>query len=126
MKNKIKELREQYHYTQQQLSEALNIPRSTLAMYETNRSMPNIETLVDMCVFFDVDLDYLLGHTSLRKSEDTKSEIGIPITPSTVSFVSEERNIYLYKIPKKLFESLRILTEKISESSDPTKTKLKP
>ena len=67
--NKIKELRKEKKITQDKLAKDLKIARSTLAMYEINKSEPDQATLIKIADFFGVSVDYLLGHDV---SEDEK------------------------------------------------------
>lgn len=59
--NKIKELRKEKKITQDKLSKILKIARSTLAMYEINKSEPDQATLIKLADYFGVSVDYLLG-----------------------------------------------------------------
>lgn len=59
--NKIAEMRKQAGLTQSKLSAAIGVSRSTLAMYETNKSEPDFKTISKLADFFGVSVDYLLG-----------------------------------------------------------------
>lgn len=59
--NKIAEMRKQAGLTQSKLSAAIGVSRSTLAMYETNKSEPDFNTISKLADFFGVSVDYLLG-----------------------------------------------------------------
>ena len=66
--NKIfKLLRQTRGYSQADLSEALEISRSSISMYENGNREPDFETLEKIADFFNVDIDYLLG----RKKDTT-------------------------------------------------------
>ena len=58
---KIKELRKELGITQQQLSDALNVTRNAVALYETNQNNPSHEILLKMAEYFDISLDELYG-----------------------------------------------------------------
>ncbi len=58
---KLKELRNKQGITQNKLAEKLKISRSTIAMYETGASEPDMETLSKLASFFGVSVDYLIG-----------------------------------------------------------------
>ena len=47
--------------TQKQVSQHLNIDRSTYAYYETDKTKPDFETLLRIASMYDVTTDYLLG-----------------------------------------------------------------
>lgn len=60
--NKVfKELRKTRGYSQTDLSEKLDISRSSISMYENGNREPDFETLEKIADFFNVDIDYLLG-----------------------------------------------------------------
>ncbi len=58
---KIKELRKEKGLTQIQLAEKLNVNKSTIAKYETDKIEPSLLLLKQIAIFFDVSADYLLG-----------------------------------------------------------------
>jgi len=45
----------------------LGLKYSTYAMYETGRREPDLETLVRMAEYFNVTVDWLLGHQTLEE-----------------------------------------------------------
>lgn len=47
--------------SQARLGEALSVSQDTISLWETGKSLPDIETLVRICAIFDVTSDYLLG-----------------------------------------------------------------
>ena len=57
----LKEERKKRGYTQEEISKILNITRNAYTMYETNKSMPTIETIVKLAEYYNVSTDYLLG-----------------------------------------------------------------
>lgn len=58
---KIRRLRIQKGMSQARLGEALSVSQDTISLWETGKSLPDIETLVRICAIFDVTSDYLLG-----------------------------------------------------------------
>lgn len=74
-KNIFKQLRIKSGFTQDTLSIALGISRSAVSMYENGNREPDFETLEKIADFFNVDMNYLLGHTetttTLEKDEFT-------------------------------------------------------
>lgn len=65
---RIAEQRKKLGLSQEELAEALNISRSTLAGYEAENKHPPYRTLVKIAKYFGVTTDYLLG---LTEGEDT-------------------------------------------------------
>ncbi len=62
----LKSLRNEKNLTQEELSNILNISRSSIASYETNRKQPDHSKLKIFSDFFNVSIDYLLGRTNKR------------------------------------------------------------
>ena len=58
--DKIKELRNEKNIYQQDLAAALMVSKSTVAMWETNKRVPDKIMLVKIAEYFDVTVDYLL------------------------------------------------------------------
>ncbi|MBO4572953.1 MAG: helix-turn-helix transcriptional regulator [Clostridia bacterium] len=59
------ELRKQYHFTQRQMAEMLNISQPSYIRYENGTSEPKQETLVKIADIFDVSVDFLLGRADI-------------------------------------------------------------
>lgn len=57
---KMKKLRAENNLTQEQLAEKLQVSRSTISSWETGRSYPDLEMVIDICDCFNVSLDFLL------------------------------------------------------------------
>ena len=57
--NNIKQLRENANLTQQQLSENLNVDRSTIAKWETGEAMPRADKLPELAKIFGCSIDDL-------------------------------------------------------------------
>lgn len=55
---KLKQLRKARHLTQEQVSEKVNISRSTISNYEIGRRTPHLKDLSSLASVFGVGLDY--------------------------------------------------------------------
>ena len=58
---RLAELRKKQGLSQNDLANKLNISKSTLAMYETDKRQPNFEMQTKIADYFEVSIDYLLG-----------------------------------------------------------------
>lgn len=58
---RIKELREEHHWTQEELGKKVNKSKSMISLYEGNIKIPSGEVLIDLAYLFNVSLDYLVG-----------------------------------------------------------------
>jgi transcriptional regulator with XRE-family HTH domain len=61
--DRLKELREDYKITQEELGKLLNVSKQAISQYERGENEPSFESLVKLADKFDVSLDYLLGRT---------------------------------------------------------------
>ena len=62
--NILKSLRQSLGLTQGELASKLKISKSAVSMYENSNREPDIKTLNLIADFFEVDMNYLLGHTN--------------------------------------------------------------
>lgn len=60
---RLAHLRKQKHLSQYKMAEVLGMSRGQLANYEQGSRQPDYDTLKRLSVYFDVNIDYLLGHT---------------------------------------------------------------
>jgi transcriptional regulator with XRE-family HTH domain len=65
--NKLKSLRIERNWGQEDVATRMNISRSTVGMHEQNRRMPDIPTLIDYAKLYDVSIDWLLDHKLTTK-----------------------------------------------------------
>lgn len=65
---RLKELREKYGYTQDELAKKLGTSRSRIANYEQGTRQPDFEMQETLADLFNVSLDYLFGR---NESQDT-------------------------------------------------------
>ena len=65
-KDVLKGLREEKMLSQKELAEELGLGYSTIGMYENGSRMPKYDILDHLADYFNVDMDYLLGKTSIR------------------------------------------------------------
>ena len=63
---KLKELRKSQNLTLKELALRLEISYQALSNYENSNRQPDYETLIRIADFFNVSVDYLLGHTDKR------------------------------------------------------------
>ena len=71
---RIKQLREEYGYTQQELADKLNKAKSTIAMYENETRKPSLRVLKQLSNIFNCSIDYILG-ISTNKNKDKLSNV---------------------------------------------------
>ena len=70
---RFKYYREKANLTQKEAAELLEIKSYQLANYETNRTEPNLKTLIKMSEIYKVSIDELLNNT-IKNDNATHSE----------------------------------------------------
>lgn len=64
---RLKELRNEKSLFQKDVAAYLEIDRTTYAKYESGASEPPIETLIKLCNYYSVSLDYLVGRSNEKE-----------------------------------------------------------
>lgn len=60
-------LRKRDNISQQELADRIGMSRSIVGMYETGKRMPSFEVLEAIADVFNVDINFLYGHTDSRE-----------------------------------------------------------
>ncbi len=69
----LKELRKEKGLTQEQLAEKFNVSRRSVSRWETGNNLPDLDILVEMADYYEIDLRELLDGE--RKSEKMNEEL---------------------------------------------------
>lgn len=64
----LKQLRLESKLTQKEFAHIIGLSDSTIGMYERNQREPAFEVLEAIADYFNVDMDYLTGRSSVRRS----------------------------------------------------------
>ena len=87
---RIKELRKEAGFTQQQLGDKLNVTKGSICSYENGTRMASIDILIEISNLFKVDLDYLIGTDSYVVS-DSKDDYGLRMAKEEIDLIIELR-----------------------------------
>ncbi|WP_375179729.1 helix-turn-helix domain-containing protein [Enterococcus rotai] len=71
---KLKTLRTQKNYTQEELAKQLFVTRQTISKWENGKTVPDIQTLNKICDFYNIQLSFLLSEESSEKKESFHNE----------------------------------------------------
>lgn len=63
LSQRIRSLRIDHGLTQEEFGKIFRIVKSTVSLYENGKSVPNDQIKTEMCRYFGVSMDYLLGLT---------------------------------------------------------------
>lgn len=81
----LKELRKEKNITQEELAEQMGVSRRTVSRWETGSNMPDMDVLIDISDFYEVDLREILDGERKDKQMDKEMK-------ETVLKVSEYEN----------------------------------
>lgn len=96
---RIKEIRKNARYTQEQLSEAVNIDITTLSGIESGRHFPSLTTLEKIAEFLDVALVSVFDFNHHISTNEMKKEI-----MKNIDRLSDEDTKFIYKLILKKFK----------------------
>lgn len=68
---RLKNLRSEMKYTQEDIANALGISKSAYGYYEQGKTTPDSNSISILADFFGVSTDYLLGRTNLKNYPET-------------------------------------------------------
>lgn len=67
MLKNLKKLREEAGVSQQLLATTIGVSQQSINKYENHNIEPDIETLIRIADYFETSVDYLVGHTDIRR-----------------------------------------------------------
>lgn len=67
-KQRLKELREEYGLSLQEVADKCGISKSAVYLYELGKRNPKQKALEELSCLFNVDIDYLLGKTDIKNA----------------------------------------------------------
>lgn len=73
LNEKLKQLRKEKNWTQEQLAEQLFVSRTAISKWESGRGYPNIESLKSLSQLFSVSIDDLLSNEELLLVAETET-----------------------------------------------------
>ena len=59
--DRLKEIRGEKRLSQAKFGEIISVSQDTISLWETGKSLPNTEFIVQICLKFNVSANYLLG-----------------------------------------------------------------
>ena len=90
MLENLKKLREEAGVSQKNLAEVIGVSQQSINKYENHNIEPDIGTLIRIADYFSTSVDYLIGHTDIRrKIEAEKQQYSIQLI---ISNYNEKHN----------------------------------
>lgn len=68
--NRIKLLREEFKISQEELAEKLELSKGIISLYETESRKPSYEVLIKLSKIFNCSIDYIMGISDVRNSDN--------------------------------------------------------
>lgn len=81
----IRNLRKEKGLSQEKLAKELGISKSTLGLYETGDTLPDIETSSKIAEYFNVSLDYLAGKSRCKLPDDEEIRKHLALTAEALN-----------------------------------------
>lgn len=91
----LKQLRNEKGLTQEQLAEQLYVSGRTISRWETGSNMPDLDILIEMSDFYEVDIRELINGE--RKSEEMNKETEETVL-KVAEYSNEEKNRLMTKL----------------------------
>ena len=107
---RLKELREEKHYSYRDLATLSGVSKSAIVMYEQGKRNPKREVLEAFADIFNVDMDYLLGRTNIKSAYRDQIET----SPTEVQLNEGEREIL--KVYRRASDNVKPVLIKVVES----------
>ena len=108
---KLKDLRDLYEITQEDIAKILNIARSTYNQYEQQYDIIPIKHLNHLCNHFKISFDYVFDFTELKRYKDEINEIDTKISGKRLKELRKEFKLTQDKLAKKLNIANTIISE---------------
>ena len=106
---RLKGLREAAGLSQEELGERLGTSRGSISFYEKCKRTPDIEFLSAVCQYFDVNANFLLGHTENQLSANEDIGLRFGLSDKAISILED----------MELFDHSEFLSEIIEHESFP-------
>lgn len=86
----LRELRKEKELTQEQLAEQLNVARRTVSRWETGSNLPDLDILIELADFYDVDIRELIDGERKPVNMDTETKDTLK---KVADYAGEERKM---------------------------------
>ena len=104
----LRKLREESGISQKTLADAIGVSQQSINKYENHNIEPDIETLIRMAEFFNVSIDYIVGHTDIKRKIEAVTHYDL--NDNEAYFIGEYR-----KLSKKQQESILLIIDNYND-----------
>lgn len=93
-------------YTQESFAESFGVSVDTVKNWEQGRTAPSIDTLIELCDFFECDIDYLFGTLDCKTHDVQFIQEYIGLSEKTI------QQIYILNYTKEITDTLDEMLQK--------------
>ena len=97
---KLRNVREEHNLRQLDIANMLGINRSTYTSYEIERDTIPINHLNNLCNYFNVSIDYVMGLNNIKQYKNSKPNINIKKEMIRLKLLRKENNLTQNDIAK--------------------------
>lgn len=97
---KLRNVREEHNLRQLDIANILGINRSTYTSYEIERDTIPINHLNNLCNYFNVSIDYVMGLNNIKQYKNSKPNINIKKEMIRLKLLRKENNLTQNDIAK--------------------------
>ena len=99
---RMKEIREERGYKQTDIADALGVSKGSYSMWECGSDTIPLRRLNQLCNFYDVSIDYMVGFNNKKKYADAKPDIKLKITGENLKKIRLKKDLTQTKIASEL------------------------
>ncbi len=98
---KLKNLREDFSLTMQDLAQKIDVAKSSYSLWEEGIERIPLKRLIDICDFFNIAVDYLIDNTKEKSYSNMKKEYNKELFIKRLKEIRKEKNITQIKLASK-------------------------
>lgn len=108
IKDRILSLRNEKELTQEKMAKIFNVGFSTVSMWERGERIPRPKILQEICDYFNVDMDYLMGRSDIKNRYQAGLKYDWENKKEENVFNFKERRLKLGLTPKDIADAVGV------------------
>ncbi len=99
---RMKEIREERGYKQREIADILGVSKGSYSMWECGTDTIPLKRLNQLCNFYDVSIDYMVGFNDKKKYTNSNPDIKLKITGENLKKIRIKKDLTQTKMAKEL------------------------
>ena len=112
MLKNLRKLREEKGISQKQLADVVCVSQQSINKYQNHNIEPDIDTLIKMADYFETSVDYIIGHSKIRRKIESVTSYDLNIEEAGI--IDEYR-----KLSQKQRVSVKLIMENYTDILKP-------